>query len=124
MSAESPERCPRVSVIIPARSEASNIGDVLATLPEDLHELLIVAGASEDATVERARELRPDVRVVRQTGIGMGRGDALATGLPECTGDVVVMLDADGAPDGAELPRFIDALITGAALAKGSHVAL
>jgi glycosyltransferase involved in cell wall biosynthesis len=122
MSAESPERCPRVSVIIPARSEASNIRDVLATLPEDLHELLIVAGASEDATVERARELRPDVRVLRQTG--MGKGDALATGLPECTGDVVVMLDADGAPDGGQLPRFIDALIAGAALAKGSHVAL
>jgi glycosyltransferase involved in cell wall biosynthesis len=112
---------PRVSVIIPAGgNRTSNIRDVLATLPDDLHEVMIVGGDSEGATFEAARELRPDVRVVGQAGTG--NGDALATGLTECTGEVVVMLDADRAADGAELPRFVDELIAGAVLAKGSNV--
>jgi hypothetical protein len=57
---------PRVSVIVPARTEASKICGVVATLPHDLHEVLIVGGGSEEATVKAARELRPDVRTVRQ----------------------------------------------------------
>jgi glycosyltransferase involved in cell wall biosynthesis len=111
-----------VSVIIPARNQASSVRDVLATLPDDLHEVVIVSGGSQDATVEAARELRPDVRVVGQAGTG--KGDALTMGLTECTGDVVVMLDAAGIADAAALPRFVDALIAGVALAKGSRVVL
>jgi glycosyltransferase involved in cell wall biosynthesis len=111
-----------VSVIIRARNHASSLRDVLATLPYDLHEVLIVSGGSEDATVEAARELRPDARVVGKAGTE--KGDALTTGLTECTGDVLVMLDAGGVADAAALPRFVDALIAGVALAKGSRVVL
>jgi glycosyltransferase involved in cell wall biosynthesis len=64
-------------------------------------------------------EAMPDIRVVPQPGTG--KGDALAAGLAACSGDVVVMLDADGSADGAEIPRFVDALLAGADLAKGSR---
>jgi glycosyltransferase involved in cell wall biosynthesis len=110
---------PRVSVIIPTRNEARNIPHVLATLPPDIHEVLLVDGASTDGTIETARALMPDIRVVTQPG--SGKGDALAAGLAECTGDIVVMLDADGSADGGEIPRFVDALVAGADLAKGSR---
>jgi glycosyltransferase involved in cell wall biosynthesis len=110
---------PRVSVIIPTRNEARNIQHVLATLPLDIHEVLLVDGASTDGTVEAARALMPDIRVITQPG--SGKGDALAAGLAECTGDIVVMLDADGSADGGEIPRFVDALVAGADLAKGSR---
>ena len=110
---------PRVSVVIPARNEARNIGPVLATLPSDVYEVLLVDGSSTDGTVEAARAALPSIRVIRQTGTG--KGDALAAGLAECTGDVVVMLDADGSADGAEIPRFVEALLAGADLAKGSR---
>jgi glycosyltransferase involved in cell wall biosynthesis len=110
---------PRVSVIIPTRNEARNIGYVLATLPPDVFEVLIVDGGSDDGTVDIARGVRPDVRVIQQNG--QGKGDALATGLAECSGDVVVTLDADGSADGAEIPRFVDALLDGADYAKGSR---
>jgi glycosyltransferase involved in cell wall biosynthesis len=120
MNAASVERRPRVSVIIPARNEAAKIRDALATLPHHLREVPIVGGGYKDTTVEAARELRPDVCVVRQAETG--EGDVLATGLTECTGDVVVMLDTGGATDGAELSRLVDALIAGAAPAKGAHV--
>src|SRR3982751_1935014 len=110
---------PRVSVIIPARNEARNIGPVLATLPADIYEVLLVDGYSTDGTVEAARAALPDIRVMTQPGTG--KGAALAAGLAECTGDVVVMLDADGSADGREIPRFVDALVAGADLAKGSR---
>jgi glycosyltransferase involved in cell wall biosynthesis len=110
---------PRVSVIIPTRNEARNIAHVLATLPPDIHEVLLVDGQSTDGTVEAAQQVMPEIRVVSQPGIG--KGDALAAGLAECTGDVVVLLDADGSADGAEIPRFVEALVAGADLAKGSR---
>jgi glycosyltransferase involved in cell wall biosynthesis len=110
---------PRVSVLIPARNEAPNIAHVLATLPHDVHEVLLVDGGSTDGTIETARAAMPDIRVIKQTGIG--KGDALATGLAECTGDIVILLDADGSADGAEIPRFVDALMEGADFAKGSR---
>jgi glycosyltransferase involved in cell wall biosynthesis len=110
---------PRVSVVIPTLNEAANIGHVLATLPDDVYEVLLVDGGSHDGTVEAARACRPDVRVVAQPG--RGKGDAMAAGLAECTGEVVVMLDADGSADGREIPRFVDALLAGADVVKGSR---
>jgi glycosyltransferase involved in cell wall biosynthesis len=110
---------PRVSVIIPARNEARNIAHVLATLPPDIYEVLLVDGRSTDGTADVARAAMPGIRVIDQPG--SGKGDALAAGLAECTGDVVVMLDADGSADGHEIPRFVDALLAGADLAKGSR---
>jgi glycosyltransferase involved in cell wall biosynthesis len=119
MSAPSPRESPRLSVVIPALNEARNIGHVLGTLPEDVFEVILVDGHSKDGTVEVARAVRSDIRVVMQPGTG--KGDALAAGFAACRGDVVVMLDADGSADGAEIPRFVDALVAGADLAKGSR---
>jgi glycosyltransferase involved in cell wall biosynthesis len=110
---------PRLSVVIPALNEAPNIGHVLRTLPDDVFEVILVDGHSTDGTVDVARAVRGDIRVVVQPGTG--KGDALAAGFAACRGDVVVMLDADGSADGAEIPRFVDALLAGADLVKGSR---
>ena len=76
-------------------------------------------GHSKDDTVAVARGLRPDVRVVIQTH--RGKGNALACGFAMCTGDIIVMLDADGSTDPREIPAFVSALIDGADFAKGSR---
>ena len=110
---------PRVSVVIPARNEARNLEALLPSLPTGLFEVVLVDGASDDETVEVARRLRPDVRVVAQTRTG--KGNALACGFAACRGDVIVMLDADGSADPAEIARFVDALVGGADFAKGSR---
>jgi glycosyltransferase involved in cell wall biosynthesis len=117
VTARRPE--PRLSVVIPALNEAANIGHVLRTLPDDVFEVILVDGHSTDGTVEAARAVRGDIRVVQQPATG--KGDALAAGFAACRGDVVVMLDADGSADGAEIPRFVDALLEGADLVKGSR---
>jgi glycosyltransferase involved in cell wall biosynthesis len=110
-----------VSVVIPALNEARNLAYVFGRLPADLHELILVDGNSTDGTVAEARRLRPDVRIVEQTG--RGKGDALGAGFAACTGDVIVMLDADGSTDPREIPRFVAALCTGADVVKGSRYA-
>jgi cellulose synthase/poly-beta-1,6-N-acetylglucosamine synthase-like glycosyltransferase len=79
---------PPVSVVIPAMNEAENLPYVFKTLPAWIHEVVLVDGNSTDDTVEVARELWPDVKVVTQQG--KGKGDALITGFEACTGDIIV----------------------------------
>jgi hypothetical protein len=109
----------KVSVVVPAMNEERNIGPVLEQLPDGLHEVILVDGNSKDNTVEAARAARPDIRVTRQSG--RGKGDAFRTGFAAVTGNLVVMLDADGSADPAEIPRFVAALEAGADFAKGSR---
>jgi glycosyltransferase involved in cell wall biosynthesis len=116
-----PPGAPPVSVVIPTLNEAANLPHVFERLPEGLHEVLIVDGASTDGTVEVARRLRPDVRIIIEPRKGKGR--ALATGFDAVTGAIVVMIDADGSTDAAEIPRFVSALLNGADFVKGSRFA-
>lgn len=110
---------PRVSVVVPARNEAKNIPIVFATIPTSVFEIIVVDGNSTDGTAEVALASRPDVRVVDQPGDG--KGDALSAGFAAARGDIVVMMDADGSMDGAEIPRFVAALTGGSDFAKGSR---
>ena len=50
-----------------------------------------------------------------------GKGNALACGFAAATGDIIVMIDADGSTDPAEIPRFVAALTSGADFAKGTR---
>src|SRR5690242_18742358 len=84
----------RVTVVIPALNEAECLPHVLPRLPAWVDEVLLVDGQSTDGTIEIARRLRPDVRIVAQQG--RGKGAALRTGLMQATGDIIVTLDADG----------------------------
>ena len=112
---------PRVSAVIPARNEAPNLPYVLARLPRDLFEVILVDGGSTDDTVGVARRCLPGIRVLQQGG--RGKGNALACGFAAARGDVIVMLDADGSTKPEEIPRFIDALRSGADFAKGTRFA-
>ena len=112
-------RFPRVSVIIPTLNEAENLPEVLPRVAEVAFEVIIVDGHSTDDTTRVARRLLPDVKIVQQTG--KGKGNALRCGFAEATGDIVVMMDADGSTDPVEIPRFVNTLLAGADVAKGSR---
>src|SRR2546430_11305202 len=106
---------PTLSIVVPTRNEARNLEVVLPELPP-AHEIILVDGHSVDDTVATARRLLPDIRVLHQTR--RGKGNALACGFLAATGDVIVMFDADGSADPAEIPSFVDALVAGADFAK------
>ncbi|MBI2690719.1 MAG: glycosyltransferase family 2 protein [Solirubrobacterales bacterium] len=110
---------PRVSVVVPARNEALNLPIVFENIPHDVFEIVVVDGASTDGTAEVALSLRDNVRVIDQDG--NGKGNALTCGFDACTGDIIVMIDADGSMDANEIPRYVDALVNGADFVKGSR---
>jgi hypothetical protein len=109
----------RISVVIPALNEALNLRHVLANLPDNIFEVILLPGSSTDDTEQVARRLRPDVRVIHQTR--SGKGNALACGFAACRGDIIVTLDADGSADPKEIPAFVGALVSGADFAKGTR---
>jgi glycosyltransferase involved in cell wall biosynthesis len=111
-------RTPKVSVIVPAKNEARNLPHVLGRMP-DVHEVILVDGGSVDDTVAVAERVLPGIRVVRQNR--RGKGNALACGFAVASGDIIVMIDADGSTDPGEIPLFVGALTDGADFAKGSR---
>lgn len=109
----------QVSVVIPALNEAKNLPYVLPRIPDWVDEVLLIDGKSTDGTRDVAREFCPRIRIVEQTG--RGKGAALRSGFEAVSGDIVVMLDADGSTDPAEIPAFVGPLLAGADFVKGSR---
>lgn len=108
-----------VSVVVPARNEERNISWVLQGMPPSVDEVVLVDGFSRDRTIETARQARPDVVVVAQRGCG--KGAAMRTGFERATGDFIVVLDADGSMDPAEIDDYVTALSDGYEFVKGSR---
>ncbi|MDN5001391.1 glycosyltransferase family 2 protein [Bradyrhizobium sp. GCM10027634] len=109
---------PRVSFVIPTLNEAKNLPWLLPRIPNWAYEIIIVDGRSTDDTVAVARRLR-DVKVVMESR--RGKGAALRAGFRAATGDIIVMIDADGSMIPEESLVFVSALIAGADLVKGSR---
>jgi glycosyltransferase involved in cell wall biosynthesis len=117
-----PDPVPRahtVSVVIPALNEVGSLAWVLEQLPTWVSEVVLVDGLSTDGTEALARAVRPDVVVVHQPQLG--KGAALRAGFAAASGDIVVMIDADGSTDPREMARFVEALVAGADFVKGSR---
>lgn len=110
---------PRISVVVPTLNESHNLHYVLPYIPASVHETILVDGNSTDDTVAVAQQILPTIRILTQTG--KGKGDALRDGFAACTGDIIVMLDADGSANPKEIPLFVEALLAGNEFAKGSR---
>lgn len=95
---------PRVSIIIPARNEAENIGPCLASLRQssyDRLEIVVVDDRSTDDTASLAEAAAADdtrVRVIRGAELPAGwygKPWACLQGFEAATGDILVFTDAD-----------------------------
>lgn len=110
----------RISVVIPAHNEAKSLLYVLPLIPNCVNEVILADDHSMDGTVEVACRLLPMIRIVR-TKQKRGRGAALQTGFAAASGDIIVMLGADGSNDPREILRLIEALLAGAYFVAGSR---
>jgi len=99
-----PPRAAGVVVVIPTFNEAESIASVVAELPRDLVDRIIVAdGGSIDDTQERARGAGADV-----IAVGHGYGRACLAGAQAAQGaDIIVFMDGDGADDPAMIATLV-----------------
>jgi hypothetical protein len=111
---------PDISLVVPVRDEAGNIGPLIAEIRTALEtatldwELFVVDDGSTDGSgdeVAAAAAADPRVQGLRH-GRGLGKSAALMHGFARCRGAAVGMLDGDGQDDPAELPRMLALLDT------------
>ncbi len=114
----SSERRTSVSVVIPAYNEAENLRWLLPQLAT-VDEVIVVDGESTDGTGDVVRELCPHATLIRQRP--RGKGAALRAGFAAATGDVIVMIDADGSMDPLEIESFVTLIARGFDIVKGSR---
>jgi glycosyltransferase involved in cell wall biosynthesis len=115
----SPDRYPKITALICTLNEEPNLPHVLPRIPAWVSEVLVIDGHSTDKTIEVARKIRPDIRVMSQPG--RGKGDALRYGIEQASGDIIVTMDADGSTDPDDILRFIVPLLDGHDFVKGSR---
>lgn len=114
---------PRVSVAIPIYNEESvlpelyrRVRDVLAELPGEGHEILLVNDGSSDGTLEileTLAQIDPQVRVIALSR-NFGHQAALTAALDHATGDVVVLMDGDLQDAPETIPLFLEQYAQGA----------
>jgi glycosyltransferase involved in cell wall biosynthesis len=109
----------KLTVVMPVYNERATLRAVVErvlALPLEI-EMICVDDGSNDGSVELLRELEalhPQLRVLSQPR-NLGKGAALRRGIPEATGDFVVIQDADLEYDPADLHQLLEPLCAGQA---------
>jgi cellulose synthase/poly-beta-1,6-N-acetylglucosamine synthase-like glycosyltransferase len=94
----------KISIIIPARNEEKNIGQLLKVLqkqtyPSTLLEIIVVDDHSTDATAAIVQQF-PTVKLIqlKEEGINSYKKKAIETGIASASGELIVTTDADCLP--------------------------
>jgi glycosyltransferase involved in cell wall biosynthesis len=114
----------KLSVVIPCLNEAENIEACVSAARQALElnaidgEVIVVDNGSEDLSGEIAA--RAGARVVLEAV--RGYGSAYRAGFAACSGEFIVMADADLTYDFADIPRFLAGLEDGADMIVGDRM--
>ncbi len=88
---------PKLSIVVPIYNESQTIGKLLEKIVEiqQEKEILVVDDGSTDGTREILDSIRhPEIRIFRHSE-NRGKGAAVRTGFANCSGEIVVIQDAD-----------------------------
>ncbi len=112
-------RAMKLSIVIPCYNEAATIAELVAAVkaaPVTDKEIIVVDDFSTDGTRETLRnKIEGDgVRVVYHER-NQGKGAALRTGFRHCTGDIVIVQDADLEYNPQQYPLVIGPIAQGRA---------
>jgi glycosyltransferase involved in cell wall biosynthesis len=104
---------PRIAAIIPVLDEEGAIGPVVAAIPREwVDEVIVVDGGSRDRTVAVASAA--GARVIVESDRGYGR--ACATGVAaavEGRAEILVFLDGDGSDRPEAIPSLVQPILDG-----------
>jgi hyaluronan synthase len=92
---------PKISVIVPVYNEENGIADTIDSIldsdyPKDKLELVVIDDKSKDHSLEviNKKRLERDFKLVKNEK-NMGKRHAMATGIKQCSGDILVCIDSD-----------------------------
>lgn len=100
-----------LSVIIPAYNEKETILEILKSIDavEIYKEIIIVDDGSTDGTRELLSQFKDSKNVhVYLHSENMGKGMAIRTAIPHCSGDIIIIQDADLEYDPKDYVKLIE----------------
>ncbi|MBI4725654.1 glycosyltransferase family 2 protein [candidate division TA06 bacterium] len=108
----------KLSVIMPVYNEKATIEKIISrvlAVPVE-KELVIVDDHSTDGTrdILKTFEGKPSIKISYHP-YNLGKGAGIRTGIRECTGDIVIIQDADLEYSPEEYPKLIEPIVRGAA---------
>ncbi|HWQ96169.1 MAG TPA: glycosyltransferase family 2 protein [Candidatus Methylomirabilis sp.] len=109
-----------VSIVMPTINEAGNIKEVFSNIPEFVDEIIVVDGNSTDGTREEIIKFRKHTKIINEKP--SGKGAAVKTGFKTATGDLIIMMDADGSHNPREITGLLEPVLNGYDVAKGSRL--
>ena len=95
-----------MSIVIPAYNEAASIGHVVRDFLPHVDEVVVMDNCSADGTGELARAAGAVVHSRKLRGYG----DALRQGMDAATGDILVLVEADGTFRAKDLGKLLEFL--------------
>lgn len=113
-----------ISIILPAFNESEALGmvipSIVAALPGELIEIVVVDDGSTDATRATVLAMTRDypLRYLRFSR-NFGKEAALSAGIHAAQGQAVIMMDADGQHPPELLARFLERWRSGAEIVSG-----
>lgn len=108
----------KVSLVIPAKNEAGSLEKTIKEVPANsVDEIIVSDGHSADGTLEVARKL--GCKAITQEGKGFGLG--IISGIRQAQGDVIIIMDADGSQNPADIPRLLEKIKEGYDVGWGSR---
>jgi len=110
----------KLAVVVPAYNDATQISDVLTTMPECVDRIVVVDDCSCDETVKIVEQIASrDARVhLIQHEVNQGVGGAIVTGYKYARDEeyeVTVVMAGDGQMDPADLQAIVTPVANGAA---------
>lgn len=118
----------KIAVVVPCYNEATQIRRVLQTMPAEVDRVYVIDDASQDETVQIARDcLTRDSRIkLILHDINQGVGGAIATGYQAALAegiDVAVVMAGDGQMDPADFSAIVAPVLNdGYDYAKGNRL--
>jgi len=111
---------PPISIVLPAKNEASNIEPVLIKLIQlyPTAEIIVIDDGSTDDTVTICS--KHSVKVVSHP-YSMGNGAAIKTGARTATNDIIVFMDADGQHNPEDVVKLVEKMQEGYEMVIGAR---